>query len=114
MLYEVITRDPAGLVAQRGDGGRLPVDAAVLAFVVEGAPPLLARQQGVPHRLVILGRLVAALEDARILTDGLRSRVAGNLLELRIDVLDDAVDRGDDDRGRTLFQRAPQFSYNFV
>ena len=103
-----VARDHAGLVADRRDDGLFLEQAAVLAPVDEVPNERLPARQGRPHRGVEGGALDAALEDARVLAEDLGGRVAGHLLEGRVDVLDRAARVRDHDGVRGLFDHGGQ------
>ena len=102
LLDRDVVRDPAVFLVQRRDHRRLDIGAAVAPPVVEFAAPDAAGGQCFPQRLVHLGRRVARTQDARVLADHLVRPVAGGVHEAGIDVLDGAVQVGDDDALRAL------------
>ncbi len=102
----MLDRDEMGDVAlavdDGRDGGRFPVQLPVLLAVAEFAVPGASRVDGGPQSLVFGRWRRSRFEDARILAQRLGSRIAGQLQELGIDVLDAALQIGDDDARRAL------------
>jgi hypothetical protein len=92
-----VVDDRPALVAHRADGGVFGVQAAVFLAVDQPSLPHLAGGDGRPQGLVKGEVLLAALEDAWVLADGLGLAVAGDALEGGIDVLDGAGGVGGDD-----------------
>ena len=105
----MLDRDEMGDVALAVDDGRdgirFPVQLPILLAVAEIAVPGASRADGGPQSLVFGRWRPSRFEDARILAQRLGSRIAGQLQELGIEVLDAALPIGDDDARRALFRR---------
>lgn len=98
-------------VHAEGRGGRVPPrpeQLAVLATVAQLAPPLAPLGDLLPQVDVGLGGRPPRLEDARVPTDRLGSRVPGHLLEAGVHVLDIPRSVGDHDRDRALLDGTGQ------
>jgi len=98
------------LVAHRTDGGFLFVGRAVLAPLMEDPVPFVAAAQGVPEQRVLLGFRVVGFEDAVGLADNLRERIAGELGEPPVGVLDLPFEVGDDNHRRNLLDDQRHFA----
>ena len=105
-----VMRDLTVRLAQGHDDRRLDLLAAVLGLVEENAFPGIALIEGLPHLAVSGGRRVAGLEQTRRLADRLGAAVAGVAGERVVDVFDAAVEIGDDDRIRALFDGQRQLA----
>jgi hypothetical protein len=103
-----IVRHLAVIAEYRGNRGLFPEQFAILAPVVEKAVPDLAREQGLPQRLVGFKRDQAGFQNARVLADRFKPRITGYAREARIDVLDLGIAVGDDDGHGALFHSLQQ------
>ena len=81
-------------LSQRHDGGRDPVQAAVLGAVTEFAVPDLTAQNGLPESGVKRLVVQVGFDDAVVLLQQLLQRVAADLAHARIGVADVAVQIG--------------------
>ena len=94
--------DLAGIVGDRGNAGRFPVQLAIFLLVQQFALPGLARHDGVPEVLVGSRRGGPGLQQARILAERLVAAVAGGAGEGVIDEDDVACGVGHEDGGAAL------------
>ncbi len=100
--------DRAIVVADRGDAQVGLEQLAVDLLVEHRALPQAAGADRLPHLAVKLRLMLTALEQSRVLPQRLLARIAGDLLEGRVDVLDGAVDSGDADRFADRLDRRRQ------
>ncbi len=110
LLHGDVVGDLAAGVADRRDGRQLPEQLAVLPLVVELAAPDVAAADRLPEVAVLAGLGVSRLQHPRVLAHHLGVRVAGHLGELRVDVLDVALDVGDHHRHRALLDALEQLA----
>jgi len=89
-------------IADRRDGRRSPVIAAVLFPVVKDALPDPSGADGLPEGPVLPFGHPSRFQDPGIFPYGLRRRIAGNLREPGIHIIDPAVGRGNDHRHGAL------------
>src|SRR5690606_39347797 len=94
---DVCSSDLAVGLADGADDGGLDVFLAVLAAVVEFAPPAAPRRQVGPQGGVVLRRRLAGLQQPRVAAAHLVAIVAGAGHESVVDVLDVPGGVGDDD-----------------
>jgi hypothetical protein len=102
-----IVHHPPGVVAHGGDH-RFPfVNTAVLALVGKMSRPVLAPDQGGPHRLIKSRVLLPALQEARISFQHFLTLVASDALKGRVDIDDRPLRIGYQDcLGGLLHRRA--------
>jgi len=105
LLDRDVVADPAGLVAQRGDGLIFVVPGTILALVDHVATPGPAAGYGLPQVLIESAVVVAGTHQrAGVAPDRFLRRVAGQGAERRVDPDDAALGVGDHDAVRGRFQ----------
>ena len=109
-LHCHVMGDQAGRVHHRGDGRLFPENTAVLFLVAKLAAPGVARGQGLPQFGVVVGAFVARLQKTRVAANDFGQGVAGQRLELGVDVLNVTIGIGHHDGDRALLDRAGQLA----
>ncbi|OPZ80976.1 MAG: hypothetical protein BWY76_03182 [bacterium ADurb.Bin429] len=106
LLHRQVVRDYPASVTNRRDGSGFPVELAILSLVAEDAAPLTAGADRPPELRIDFRRCHARFEQAWRGAQHFVHGVAGDFRQLRIGVDNAGLRIGDDDRRRTLLDRA--------
>ena len=97
LLHRDITGKPSLLIHYRGDGGLLPEERAILAFIMETSFPCLAIRDRSPKIGVKLLALLSRGDEIWVFSKGFLMGVAGQLFKGRIHILDHSLAVSDHD-----------------
>ncbi len=95
----------SGIIGDRRNRDRSPVELAALFAVLDFTVPHLALKDGLPQRLILTRRSVSAFQNAWILANDFIGLVTCHLGKSRIDVLDVASHIGDHHAQGALLHR---------